>query len=304
MAISKHLTYFAGLPIVEFDPKKGVTDPTGRAYRVAGDSWRGNPIGPRLEAFLKDERSAQVKALVIGAWGESGDGPDAVVDALIEAADRLTSLRSVFLGDIIYEELEISWIAQSDPAPLLAAFPDLEDLWLRGTEDLEFSPVEHDRLRTLAVQTGGLPAEVVRGVLQSKLPALEHLELWLGEDNYGGTVGLDDLRRLFEDCPFPNLVSLALRDAPIADQIAAALVESPLVRRLHVLDLSLGTLGDEGAQALLRLRALAPNLERLDVHHHYISDGVLAQLRQLRVAINAEGRQQGDEDERYVAVSE
>jgi hypothetical protein len=304
MAIGQHLTHFAGLPVVEFDPNKGVLDPAGRAYRVDGDPYRRKPIGPRLKAFLDDQRSAQATALLIGQWGESGDGPDEVLDALVEAAPRLTSLRSIFLGDIIYEELEISWIGQSDPAPLLAAFPDLEDLWLRGTENLEFSPVEHDRLRALAIQTGGLPAEVVRAVLQSELPALEHLELWLGEDNYGGTVGLDDLRPLLEDCPFPNLVSLALRDAPIADQVAVALVESPLVRRLHALDLSLGTLSDEGAQALLRLRALAPNLERLDVHHHYISDGVLAQLRQLRIAINAEGRQQSDEDERYVAVSE
>jgi hypothetical protein len=302
MAISKHLTHFAGLPVVEFDPKKGVMGPTGRAYRVAGDSWR-NPIGPRLKAFLEDERSAQTTALLIGLWGESGDAPDEVLDALIEAAPRLPSLRSLFLGEITYEELEISWIGQSDPAPLLAAFPDLEDLWLRGTEGLEFSPVEHDRLRTLAIQTGGLPAEVVSAVLQSELPALEHLELWLGVDEYGGTVGIDDLRPLFEERLFPNLVSLALRDAPIADQIAVALVDSPLVRRLHALDLSLGTLSDEGAQALLRLRALAPNLERLDVHHHYISDGVLARLRQLRIAINAEEQQQGEED-RYVAHAE
>ncbi len=57
---------------------------------------------------------------------------------------------------------------------------------MRGGTDLAFPPVRHTALETLVVETGGLGAEVVRGIVGSDLPALENLELWLGTDEYGG----------------------------------------------------------------------------------------------------------------------
>ena len=54
------------------------------------------------------------------------------VEALIDARDRLTNLRALFLGDIISEECLISWIKHSDLTGLLAAFPKLEHFRVRG----------------------------------------------------------------------------------------------------------------------------------------------------------------------------
>ncbi len=53
-----------------------------------------------------------------------------------------------------------------------------------------------DSLVALTIESGGLPAAVVREVASAHLPALEHLELWLGEENYGGdATGTRQVRR-------------------------------------------------------------------------------------------------------------
>ena len=43
-------------------------------------------------------------------------------------ADRLPALEALFLGDITFEQQEISWIQQSDISPLFLAFPRLRVL--------------------------------------------------------------------------------------------------------------------------------------------------------------------------------
>jgi hypothetical protein len=146
----------------------------------------------------------------------------------------------------------------------------------------------------------------VRALTRAELPALEHLELWLGEENYGGSVRVADLTPLLSGQLFPNLKYLGLRNSEIADEIAAALLHAPVLDRIRVLDLSMGTLGDEGAAALLANPAVA-KLELLDVHHHFCSEEMVARLGQLGIKVNTDERQNPDEydgDWRYVAVGE
>ena len=63
------------------------------------------------------------------------------MEALINARGRLTGLRGLFLGDIPYEDCEISWINQTDLTPLFAAFPRLEHFRSRGGEGLAGSSI-------------------------------------------------------------------------------------------------------------------------------------------------------------------
>jgi hypothetical protein len=51
------------------------------------------------------------------------------------------------------------------------------------------------------------------------------------------------------------------------------------VARLSSLGLSLGTLGDAGAEALLSGRPLS-HLEDLDLRHHYLSEPMVTRLRE------------------------
>ena len=98
-----------------------------------------------------------------------------------------------------------------------------------------------------------------------------------------------------------------MRNCDFADALAAALAEAPILRRIDTLDLSLGTLGDEGALALIRGGSLG-GLKRLDIHHHYVTDEVLDGLMASGVELNADDRQEAEsydgESYRYVAVGE
>ncbi|MEU8765247.1 hypothetical protein [Streptomyces sp. NPDC048659] len=200
MTIGDHLRDFHGLPVFEFPaPGAAVELPEAAsvAWRLSAstyadpgeESWE-----PLFERFLATVDTTAVRAVVVGGWEEAYDTSSAaIVKALVGANDRLTGLEAVFLGDMTVEDCEISWIIQSDVTPLLAAYPALRELGVRGGTGLAFPPVTHGALRALVVETGGLGAEVVRGVAASDLPALERLELWLGTEEYGADTTVTDL---------------------------------------------------------------------------------------------------------------
>ncbi|MCP4689273.1 MAG: hypothetical protein GY859_14560 [Desulfobacterales bacterium] len=250
----------------------------------------------------------EVSGIVIGTWeemasSETGSGP--IVRTLVEAREKLPDLKGVFLGDVIYEESEISWIQQSDMSPLLAAFPELETLRVRGNENLSLGDLKHPGLKSLIVETGGLSGKVVRQVASADLPELEHLELWLGVEEYGGDAAMDDLAPILSGTLFPKLRCLGLRDSIMADDIARAISNAPILRRIRRLDLSLGALTDEGGKALLDNPGLS-SLESIDLHHHYLSNEMMAALRDSGLNVNLDDQQEDEEDEeyRYPAVTE
>ncbi|HNC46778.1 MAG TPA: hypothetical protein PLU80_21590, partial [Acidobacteriota bacterium] len=147
-------------------------------------------------------------------------------------------------------------------------------------------------------------ASVVRAVTAADFPELEHLELWLGTENYGATTEPVDLAPLFSGRLFPKLKYLGLRNSDFSDLIATAMADSPLLERLETLDLSLGTLGDEGAEALLKSPATA-KLRFLDLHHHYCSDEMMEKLKALGIKVDLSDAQgECDQDDRYVEVGE
>ncbi|MFD8009861.1 STM4015 family protein [Streptomyces sp. NPDC058955] len=319
MTIGAYLEEFHGLPVFDFaDASAGdaLPDAAAVAWRVSGATYReeDDPLWDGLfEDFLKTVDTSRVRAIVIGGWEDAYDTSSAaIVTALIAANDRLTALEAVFLGDMTVEDCEISWIAQSDVTPLLAAYPALRELGVRGGSRLAFPSVRHTGLETLVVETGGLRAEVVRGIAGSDLPALERLELWLGTDEYGGDSSPADLAPLLSGEAFPALRSLGLCNSVIEDQVAAAVASAPVVARLDRLDLSMGVLTDEGAAALLDGQPLT-HLRELDLSHHYLSEAMqgrlTAALAPHGVRVVLDDAQQGEDDGdgdvwRYVAVAE
>jgi len=308
MSLYEHPTEMAGKTIVEWNPEAGIADPEHSAYRISlgwDEGEEGGTWTDKFADFLRDPNVGRVTAFVVGQW--SGDDTDAeaapAVEALVAACERLPRLSALFLGDITSEENEISWIHQADLSPVFEAFPLLEHLQIKGGNGLSLGTPRHDRLKSLVIQTGGMSGAVVREVGAARLPALEHLELWLGTPNYGGDSTVDDLRPLLSGDLFPKLTYLGLCDSEIADAVAAAVADAPVLRRLHTLDLSLGTLGDEGAAALLA-SPLVAGLAKLDIHHHYCSEEMTARLRSLPIEVNADEREDEDQYGRYVAVSE
>lgn len=313
MSINEHAREFAGKPVKQWEPPEAIEDPKGTVYRIdlsyeaaeAGETWE-----KKFATFLSKPAASEVTGLVVGMWGDTSEGVLAsgpVVEALVVARPKLPALRALFIGDILSEEFEISWLEQTDMSPIFGAYPDLEHFRVRGGNGLRLGAQNHDRLKSLIIETGGLDVSVVRDITSSTLPELEHLELWLGDDNYGATTELVDLAPIFSGRLFPKLTYLGLRDSELSDAIAVAASHAPLIDRLHVLDLSLGTLSDDGAAALLASRSIAA-LKFLDIHHHYCSDEMVLKLKGLGVKLDASDPQSADdydgESHRYVAVSE
>ncbi|MFI1194826.1 STM4015 family protein [Micromonospora sp. NPDC020750] len=315
MTVGSHADFFAGRTVVEVPADGPLPDADGpTAWRIAAHDWDNSTdhkLNPQFrDAFERfvDRAGESVEALVIGSWGYAAFN-EAPIAQLCEAAPRLPNLKALFLGDIVAEECEISWMRVGDVSPLLTAYPGLEVLRVRGGEDFRFSPVRHDRLRRLEVQSGGLRPAFVRAVLDSELPALDELELWLGTPDYGGETTVADLAPLLAGERFPALRRLGLCNSEIADDIAEALAAAPVVKRLAALDLSLGTLGDRGALALAGGQPLT-HLAKLDLSHHYASEDTVAAVKAALpgVWVDLSDPQEEDEDDgetyRYTAVSE
>lgn len=312
MPISTHVTTFDGLPVVRFDPGAELpADPSAVAWRVEAPDYDSDPeeLLDVLAKLLDRVPAESVRALVVGAWGSCYDTPPPV-DRLVALAPRLTGLRALFLGEMTYEECEISWIRHHDITALVEAYPALEVLRVRGAQGLRIDPVHHRALRELAFESGGLPADLVRGVAGSDLPALTHLELWLGVDDYGRDATVADLGPVLTGERLPALRHLALCNTDLADEITAAVATAPVVPRLEVLDLSRGTLTDAGAETLLAGQPLT-HLRQLDLHHHYLSEEVakrvVARLDGVTVDVtDPQEAEEYDDDEvyRYPAVGE
>jgi hypothetical protein len=309
MTIGHHITAFAGRPIVAFPLEGDLPDDPGQvAWRIEDPEYDGGEeFERRLTGLAEQEWAGQITALVIGAWGSAYDSAPPV-DKLVAVASRLTSLDALFLGEMTFEECEISWINHSEVTPLLEAYPRLQTLTIRGSEGLSLKSVRHESLRSLTFQSGGLPADIIRSVADCDLPQLQHLELWMGTENYGGDATVEDLAPILAGSRFPALTSLGLRNAEIADMIATALASAPVVARLTELDLSMGMLSDTGASALLAGQPLT-HLRKLDLSHHFMTEPVMArltaELTEAGVELDmSDGGDPEDEDERYIAVSE
>ena len=313
MTINENLSGFVGRRVEDWLPGQPLPDLTQVAPRLRldwddlGEGGEGTAelLIPRLDQ-LAAAAGRDLEALVIGAWGQSYDNPSTpIVRWLVENAARLAGLRALFLGDMTVEESEISWIEQTDVTPVLRGYPKMEVLAVRGSTKLALEPVEHPVLRGLVIQCGGLPGSVVRGVTGSILPSLFLLELWLGDQQYGYDTTLADLQPIL-DRRFAVSV-LGLRNAENQDEIAAAVADAPVLDGLAVLDLSMGNLTDVGAEALLASSRIR-GLQRLDLHHHYLSTEMMDRLAALPIQVDISDRQEPEvyngEVYRPIAVAE
>ncbi|MFE6051292.1 STM4015 family protein [Kitasatospora sp. NPDC056446] len=326
MTVNDHIEQFHGLPVFDFvgaleeaggqdgPAALGLPDAAAAAWRINLDYDSESTFAERWQQFLDTVDTERVTAVVIGQWAP--DEPDSFrepMEAVVAAAGRLPALRALFVGDITFEQCEISWIQQCDITPLLTAFPQLTELVVRGASEdwddkgggLALKPLRHEALKALRFEAGGLPGSVVRSVAGCDFPALERLELWLGVENYGGTSTMADLAPFLDGTRFPALRHLGLQNSEFEDDIAAAVAHAPVVARLESLSLAMGVLTDQGATALLEGQPLT-HLRSLDLHHHFLTDEMQQRLRQALPGVEVDLSEPGKPDDRwrYVAVAE
>ncbi len=247
-----------------------------------------------------------------------------VANALINAKERLKNIKALYIGDKHDYEYNVSNVILGNMSPILEAYPNLEALQVRGfgydLNYLSFTPLRHKCLQTLIVETGYmLESKIIDQICELELPALEYLELWLGNDeeyepqyyedrnpdddfNSIKQSALNNLLPIITGKAFPNLKYLGLRSCNYSNAIAELIVHSPLLDNLVVLDLSMGNLTDEGADFFLD----CPNINQLhtlDVSMNILSSEVVKELSNLKCRVITE-MQAKDSSYRYHILSD
>jgi hypothetical protein len=258
-----------------------------------------------IEKLASSEDGKQLSILTIGDWGQAYENsPDSFMETLISHKDAFPNLTKLFIGDMGFEECEVSWINQTNLSPLLAAFPNLQSLSIKGSQELSLQPLVHDKLQELVIICGGLPKSVLEEITSARLPELKRLELYLGVEDYGFDGGIEDVLPLIKGDLFPKLTYLGLKDSEIQDEIAIAIADAPILDQLDTLDLSYGTLSDEGGAALLASERIR-KLKHLNLSYHYMTGELLERWKQSGMSVDVTEQQEADEDDwRYPFLTE
>jgi Leucine-rich repeat (LRR) protein len=249
------------------------------------------------QTIVSDPELQQLNELIIGCWGESYDNSiQALINIFVENKDKLQNIEHLFVGDIDSEECEVSWIIQGAYGELLKALPNLKKLTIKGSNELSLGTLAHDNLESLEIVCGGLPKSVIHEIANSNLPKLNHLDLYIGVEDYGFDGGLEDIKALLKNPQIKKLKYLGLGNSDIQDEIVEAVMESDVLSNLSVLDFSNGTVSDKGAECILRHQDKITHLELLNLNHHFISDEYMEKLEQLPIELDLGEQMENDEE--------
>ena len=196
---------------------------------------------------------------------------------------------------MLFRSQEISWIEQADISPLLDAMPKLKDLKIKGTNNLRLGKTSRPELRSLEIISGGLPTEVVEDILGSDFPNLEKLILYVGVEDYGFEADIEIFRPLFSKERFPKLTYLGIVNSEEQDKIVEMFLESDILPQLETMDVSAGTLKDEGAQLLLDNMDKIAHLKFINMRYNYLSKEMKKQLQSLPMKIDIAETEEADE---------
>jgi len=254
-----------------------------------------------VDQVLSHRACLLLRELALGAitWQSKWNGrvlhyQDEIEIILAHAPPRL---RRLVLG--AWDEHDVSWTAVGDLRELSARLPGLTALELQGN-DMDFGDIDLPRLQRLVVRSGGLPGKVIDQLARASWPSLEELELWFGDEHYGGSPSVEVAEPFLRPERLPRLRRLGLRNAMFADDLCARLASAPILPQLTHLDLSMGMMSDQGARNLLARPQPFAHLERLDLRDNNLSPRVCARLAGLCAEVDT-GMQS---NQRYVSVGE
>ena len=248
-----------------------------------------------IEDILSDPEITQLEEVVVGCWGEVWDddaGAQTIIDGIVENKEKFSHIRSLFIGDMDYEECEVSWIIQANYSAIWEAMPQLEKLVIKGSSELSLGKIKHDKLETLEIICGGLPKDVISQIAEAELPNLKKLLLYIGIEDYGFDGDINTIKDLLAKADFPKLTYLGITDSEIQDEITKTVLECKYMDQIETLDLSMGTLTDKGGQLLLDKLGDYPNIKNLDLHYHFLSDDMMKKLEGLSVTVDLDEKEE------------
>jgi uncharacterized protein (TIGR02996 family) len=167
-----------------------------------------------------------------------------------------------------------------DATGLIEQQPQLEELEL-GSAVLTIGNVDGStlpNLRRLALRTTGLSRAALAPILATRWPHLEELELWFGREAQC-EVDHSDLWRILSGLAVPALERLRLRDTDFTDALCTSLVDAAILPQLKLLDISMGSLTDDGANTLLANAGKLHHLESVIIDDRDLTSTVRTRLQ-------------------------
>jgi len=243
-----------------------------------------------------------------------------LIDILVKRAPR--TLRKLHFGDYKYagggaigqggDDTEISWYSIGNLSKLWKSVPHLTTLITQGGSSesamgggLQLGKIDLPKLVHAEFRTGGLEKANAKAIAAAAIPSIEYLDIWYGDDNYGGDATIKDVAVLLARTDLPRLRHLGLMNSTFADELPEILAASKLLGQLCELDLSMGTMTDAGAQALATHRAAFAHLDELDVSLNYLTKAGIAALKGVaKTVVTARQREDEDPEYRHTAVGE
>ena len=305
------LKSFKGKKVVEFDPEmNSALDCANMVYRISAtadvSTWEAkDTVEECLKKYLAMAGASETESIIFGAYDvEYSECSPEIFRILVEEKSKLPKLKSAFFGDTLYEEAMLSCIFQDDFTGFFEAYPGLQYCHIRSGDGLMIRPFRHVSLETLVLETAGMNKKILSQLTECVLPELTHLELWMGNDDYGWNGRIEDIQPFFDSSLFPKLIYLGIKCSQIADQVAEAVAESSILNQLKELDLSGGLMSDAGAEKLLASSRIS-RLENLNLEENYLSDELEKLFKNLsNVQVNFGDQKQDEGWGRYVSVAE
>ena len=104
-----------------------------------------------MDRILKDKKLPSLRQITIGCWGYDGEDCSAIADGIVANKEKFAHLEGLFWGDMDSEEQEISWIEQVDLGPVLDVMPLLNNLKIKGTNNLSIGKKPRPNLKSLEI---------------------------------------------------------------------------------------------------------------------------------------------------------
>lgn len=268
-----------------------------RTYFYDYDEYeQGKSAADLVGEIMESAQFPELDELVIGNWGSAFEEDcQVIINDIVANAERFSHIQKLFIGNMGFEECEVSWIIQGDYSKLWKAMPQLKELTVKGSTGLALGDICHEELESLTIICGGLPKEVIQSIQKAKLPKLKKLLLYIGVDDYGFDGNGATIKELLEQADFPALTYLGITDSEIQDELAQVVLDSKFMGQLDTLDLSNGTLTDKGGALLLEKIPAWPNIKKLDLHYNYLSNDMAKKLKELPIEVDVSEQEKASE---------
>ena len=270
-----------------------------------------------LKYVTQDSKSKYLKALNCYMSDKDPNSKQVFkdyVETIVNSQDILINLKALLIGDKCHFA-NIKYIKSniivSNIVPLLKAYPNLELLHIRGRMDKEDvlksnseilsicnhhdnstvtvkSSLKHESLKTLIIDADGISDSNLAKLCNLNLPSLEYLEIWLSRSNLNN-INIDSLAPILSSKYCHNLAYLGIRKSSNTSELAKAIIKSPIMKNLKVLELTDGNMGSGGVIALLESPEIN-NLHTLNVSGNRLNQSTIEQLSKLDCRVIAESQ--------------